>query len=80
VYRHIYQPKRYHNILIETIPCSESRLGYIFGTSLDLVIARAEINLGEHLGSRYLIEQDVNGWKWILVLDSDGIEWSLIHA
>jgi hypothetical protein len=48
----ICQPKRHHKILIETISCSESRLGYIFDMNLDLVTARAEINLGEHLGSR----------------------------
>jgi hypothetical protein len=35
----------------ETISSSEGCLGYIFGTNLDLVIVRAEINLGEQLGS-----------------------------
>jgi hypothetical protein len=35
----------------ETMSHREGRLGYIFGTNLDLVIAEAEINFGEHLGS-----------------------------
>jgi hypothetical protein len=52
VCQRICQPKRHHKVLIETISSSESRLGYIFSTNLDLVIAGAEINLGEHLCSR----------------------------
>jgi hypothetical protein len=51
VCRCIRQPKRHNKILIEIISCSERRLGYIFGTNLDLVKARAEINSREHLGS-----------------------------
>jgi hypothetical protein len=52
VCRHIRLPKRHNNILVETMSCSEGRLGYIFGTNLDLVIVEMEINFGEHLGSR----------------------------
>jgi hypothetical protein len=48
----ICQSKGHAEILNETISCSEGCLGYIFSTNLDLVIARAEINLGEHLGSQ----------------------------
>jgi hypothetical protein len=51
VCQHIRQPKLHDKIFKETISCSEGRLGYIFGTNLDLVIAGVEINLGEHLGS-----------------------------
>jgi hypothetical protein len=47
----IGQPKGYDKVLIEIISHREGRLGYIFSTNLDLVIAEAEINLGEHLGS-----------------------------
>jgi hypothetical protein len=46
----IRQPKWHNKILIETISCSEGHLGYIFGTNLDSMIARADINFGEHLG------------------------------
>jgi hypothetical protein len=49
---HIRQPKGHDKILIEIISCSESHFGYIFNTNLDLVIAGAKINFGEHLGSR----------------------------
>jgi hypothetical protein len=43
--------KSYDKIFKEAICCSDGRLGYIFGMNLNLVIARVEINLGEHLGS-----------------------------
>jgi hypothetical protein len=36
---------------LEIIYSRESHLGYIFGLNLDLMIAGAKINLGEHLGS-----------------------------
>jgi hypothetical protein len=48
--------------------------------NLNLVIARAEINLGEHMGSSLLIKQDVNACEWILVLDGDCIERSVINT
>jgi hypothetical protein len=51
VCRRIYQPNGHDKILIETISCSESHFGYIFGMNLDLVIAGAEINFGEHFSS-----------------------------
>jgi hypothetical protein len=47
---------------------------------LNLIIAGAEINLREHLGSRQLIKHDIDAWKRILVLDSDCIQWSIIHT
>jgi hypothetical protein len=37
------------------------------------MIAGMEINLGKHLGSHQLIEQDVDAWERILVLNGDGI-------
>jgi hypothetical protein len=55
-------------------------IGDIFDTNLDLVIAGVEINLGEHLGSSLLIEQEVNAGYGILVLDGDGIQQSVIHT
>jgi hypothetical protein len=43
---------RGHNkILIKTISHRESRLRDIFNMNLNLMIAKGEINLGEHLGS-----------------------------
>jgi hypothetical protein len=45
--RCIRQPKRYDKILIKPISCRESRLGDILITDFNLMIAGAEINLGE---------------------------------
>jgi hypothetical protein len=44
------------------------------------MIAGAEINLGEHLGSRQLIKQDIDAWEGVHVLDSDCIQQSVVHT
>jgi hypothetical protein len=44
------------------------------------MIVGVEINLGEHLGSRQLIKQDIDAWKRILILDGDYIQRSVIHT
>jgi hypothetical protein len=44
------------------------------------MIARPEVNLGEYLSSRKLIEQDIDPGKRVLVLDSDLIKGSVVHA
>jgi hypothetical protein len=44
------------------------------------MIARAEINLEEHLSFRQLIKQDVDEWEGVLVLDGDYIQRSVIHT
>jgi hypothetical protein len=47
---------------------------------LDLIITRSKINLGEHLSTCQLIEQEVDAWQWVPVLDCHRIEWSIIDA
>jgi hypothetical protein len=51
VCRCICRPKRHDKILIKLISHRESHLGDIFGADFNLMIAGAEINLGEHLDS-----------------------------
>jgi hypothetical protein len=80
VCRCIYQPKRHDKILIKPVSHRESRLGNIFITDLNLMIAGVEINLGEHLGSHQLIKQDIDAWERILILDGDYIQRSVIHT
>jgi hypothetical protein len=80
VCRCIRQPKRHDKIHIKPVPRRESRLGDIFITDLNLVIAGAEINFGEHLGTRQLIKQDIDAWEGVLVLDGDCIQQSVIHT
>jgi hypothetical protein len=67
-------------ILIKPVSHRESRLGDIFITDFNLMIAGAKINLGEHLGSCQLIKQDIDAWEGILVLDGDCIQRSVIHT
>ena len=45
------QPKRHNQILIEPISGREGRFGNILSSDLDLMIAGAEINFREQLGS-----------------------------
>ena len=78
--RCICQPKRHDKILVKPVSCRESRLGDIFITDLNLMIAGTEINLREHSGSRQLIKQDIDARKRILVLDGDCIQRSIIHT
>jgi hypothetical protein len=80
VCRCICQPKRHNKILIKPVSRRESRLGVIFIADLNLMIARAEIDLGEHLGSCQLIKQDIDAWERILVLYGDCIQWSVVHT
>jgi hypothetical protein len=46
---HICEPKRHDKILIQPVSHSESNLGDIFGMNFNLMIAGAEVNLGEYL-------------------------------
>jgi hypothetical protein len=52
VWQCIRQPKQHNKILIKTVSYRESHIGDIFVMNLNLMIAEAEINLGEHLSSR----------------------------
>jgi hypothetical protein len=47
----IHQPKRHEKILIKHVSRRESHLGDIFSMNFNLMVARAEINLREHIGS-----------------------------
>jgi hypothetical protein len=44
------------------------------------MITRPEVNLGEYPSSSKLIEQDIDPGKRVLVLDSDLIKGSVVHA
>jgi hypothetical protein len=76
----ISQFKRHNQIFIKTVSGRESHLQNIFFTNLDLIITRLKINLGEHLSTCQLIEQEVDAWQWVPVLDCHCIEWSTIDT
>jgi hypothetical protein len=74
------QNKRHHQILIKTVSGGESSLWDIFFTDLDLMIARAKVNLQKDLCSNQLIEQEINVEQWIFVLHGYYVEWSIIDT
>jgi hypothetical protein len=74
------QTKRHHQIVIKIVSVGESSLWDIFFMDLDLMIARAKVNLQKDLCSNQLIEQEFNTGQWILVLHNYCVEWSIIDA
>jgi hypothetical protein len=66
--------QKHDKILLKHVSHRERHLGDIFITDFNLMIVVVEINLGEHLGSRQLIKQDVDAWERILVLNGDCIQ------
>jgi hypothetical protein len=74
------QNKKHHQILIKTVSGGESSLWDIFFTDLNLMIARAKVNLQKDLCSNQLIEQEINVEQWIFVLHGYYVEWSIIDA
>jgi len=78
--RCICETEGHDEILIEPIPHRESSLRYIFRTDLDLMIPKSQINLGEYLGFRQLVKQDINVRKRVLILDGHRIQGAIVHA
>ena len=59
---------------------SERCLGDIGGVHADLVVAGAEVQLGEETGAVQLVEKFVDHLDGKRVLDGDGIEGALVDA
>ena len=59
---------------------AEHRLCDVCGVHTDLVVARAEVQLGEELGAMQLIQQFIDQRNRVRVLDGDGIEGSVVDA
>ena len=49
----------------------KSSLWDVFLGYPELMVSGSEVNLGKRRGSFELIEQVIDPWKWILVLDGD---------
>ena len=73
VSRCICKTEEHDEILIQPISRRESCLRYIFRTDLDLMIPRSQVNLGEYLGFRQLIKQDINARKRVFIFDGHRI-------
>jgi hypothetical protein len=76
----ISQSKRHHSILIQTIPRDESSLSYVTVSDRQLMISRSKINLREYTCTTELIKHIMNPRQWALVLNSNLIQSTIIHA
>src|SRR3954468_24871323 len=79
-WRSIDKAERHDSIFIRTIACSECCLGNIFFTNADLMITHTKVKLGEHLSTFELLEKLIDVGKWVLVLDSLLVQWTVIDA
>jgi hypothetical protein len=78
--RGVAQPKWHDQELVEAIVRPERRLGDVFSPHPDLMIARAQIELGEELGAVQLVQQLVHHRDRVGVLDGDGVEGPVVDA
>jgi hypothetical protein len=59
---------------------TERRLLDVVGLHAHLMVAEAQVQLGEELGAVQFIEQFLDDWDWKLVFDRDGIEGVEVNA
>jgi hypothetical protein len=78
--RSIDESKQHNQILLQLVPGKESSLRDIFRTDLDLMITQMEIDIGKDSCTGKLIKENVDEGQWILVLDGDGIQRSIVHT
>jgi len=78
--RCICETKGEHNKLIEAIPSAERRLGDVLLLDADLVVARAEVNLGEETCTMEAIQEVVDAGDGVPVLDGDLVEGTVVHT
>jgi hypothetical protein len=44
------------------------------------VITRTKVDFGKDFSTDKLMKQDIDAGQWVLVLDSDGVQWSVVHT
>lgn len=74
------EAKRHDGELIVAIAGAEGGLGDVFGGHTNLVVAVAEVNLGEDGGPMEAVKELVNPWEGVTVLDGDGVEGAVVHT
>jgi hypothetical protein len=78
--RSIGESKRHNQILVQPVPGREGSLRDIFRTDHDLMITQTKINLGKNSCTGKLIKENVDVGQWVLVLDGDGIQRSVLNT
>ena len=52
----------------------------VVGLHSDLIISELQIQLSEECRTMEFVKQLIDGWDWVSVLDSDGIERLIVHT
>jgi hypothetical protein len=76
----IGESKQHNQILIQPVLDGESSLRDAFQADLELMITRTKIDFGKDFSTGKLIEKNVDAGQRIFVLDSDGIQRSVINT
>src|SRR3954469_3146832 len=76
----IDEAERHDSIFIRTKACSECCLGNIFFTNANLMITHTKVKHEEYLSTFKLLEKLIDVGKWVLVLDSLLVQWTVIDA
>ena len=52
----------------------------VVGLHSDLIISGLQIQFSEECRTMEFVKQLIDGWDWVSVLDSDGIERLIVHT
>jgi hypothetical protein len=74
--RGVAQPEQHHHELIEAVVCAERGLGNVLGAHPDLMVAGAEIQLGEEAGTVELIDH----WNRVRILDRYRVQGAIVNT
>ncbi|KAG6894494.1 hypothetical protein C0993_011368 [Termitomyces sp. T159_Od127] len=72
--------KGHHKVLKEAIAGAEGSFSFMPWSYADVVIARAEVNLGVDFGAAEVVNKVTNEEKWISVLFGDFVETPVVDA
>ena len=76
----IGESKRHDQKFVVAIMGAKGGLMDVVGLHSDLMISGLKIQLSEECRTMEFVKQLIDGWDWVLVLDSDAIECSIVHA
>jgi hypothetical protein len=75
-----YQSKIHHYLLVRTTSQNEGRLRKVTWLYFQLILSRLKIDFREHMRTMELIKQTINPRQWVLVLDGNLSQSTIIHA
>ena len=78
--RSIGESKWHDQKFIVFIMGAKGGLMDVVGLHSDLIISVLQIQLSEECRTMEFVKQLIDGWDWVSVLDSDGIERLIVHT